>query len=165
MATVNTTYGADIAIGAALTPSTVPSGTESEILADFDAFTYISIEEVTDLGSVGDTSTTVTHLPVKAGRTRKFKGSRDAGEQTITCAYSPDDPGQDAMRAASKTQFDYPFKLTLNDAPTGGTPTEIYYYGKVMANPFNFGGSDTITEMTYTIGINSAVYIVEAATA
>lgn len=160
---VNTTYGADFAIGAALTATTMPDETTSAAaIADFAAFTYTSVEEVTDLGSIGDTSTDVTHLPIKAGRTKHYKGSRNMPEQTIACAYDPTDPGQDAMRAAADTQFDYPIRITLNDAPPGGDPTILYYYGKISAAPFTFGGTDTITAQNFTVLPNSGLYVIEA---
>lgn len=161
---VNTTYGADFAIGPALTPSTTPDETSAAAaIADFAAFTYLSVNEVTDMGSIGDTSTDVTHLPIKAGRTKHYKGSRNMPEQTIACAYDPFDPGQIAMRAAADSQADFPVRIQLDDAPEGGTPSIFYYYAKVSAAPITFGGTDTITAQNFTVLPNSGLYVVEAA--
>lgn len=127
-------------------------------LTDYEADSYIEVGEVEDLGEFGDTAEEVTFTALKDRRTRKFKGSFNAGTITIVCGSDPSDAGQDALRDAFDSDFDYNFKIMLNDAITvGGQPTILYFSGKVMSKGRNVGQVNNVVRQTFAVGINTAI--------
>lgn len=119
---------------------------------------YIEIEEVEDMGSVGDSAEDVTFVAIGNRRVRHLKGPFDAGTQTLTCGRDPLDDGQVQLAAAQRTDFDYAFKIELNDARTANhTKSTMYYAGKVMSNPTNLGNVSNVVRREFTIGIGTAV--------
>lgn len=119
---------------------------------------FIEIEEVEDMGSVGDSAEDVTFTAIGNRRVRHLKGSFDAGTQTITCGRDPLDDGQVQLATAQKTDFDYAFKIELNDARTANhTKSTMYYAGKVMSNPTNLGNVSNVVRREFTVGIGTAV--------
>lgn len=130
---------------------------------DYEADSYVEIGEVEDLGEFGDTAEEVTFTALADRRTRKFKGSFNAGSLTVTCGSDPSDPGQDALIAAFASDFDYNFKVTLNDEVTlGGTPTTLFFAGKVMSKSRNVGQVNNIVKQKYMVGINTEILEVAA---
>lgn len=152
--TVNTAATSTISIG---------TTTVCNNQADYEADSYTLLGEVEDLGEFGDTANEVTFTALNDRRVRKFKGSFDAGTITIVCGYDGTDAGQAAAIAAMAADDNYNFKVTLNDEVTiGGTPTTLYFSGKVMSMPHNVGNVENVVRMTFTVGINSAITIVDA---
>ncbi len=130
---------------------------------DFETDSYTEVGEVEDLGEFGDTAEEVTFTALKDRRTRKFKGSFNAGTLTIVCGADPSDAGQDALRSAFASDFDYNFKVMLNDAVTsGGVPTTLYFRGKVMSKGRNVGQVNNVVRQTFAVGINSEILEVDA---
>lgn len=131
--------------------------------ADYEADSYIEVGEVEDLGEFGDTAEEVTFTALADRRTRKFKGSFNAGTLTIIAGSDPSDAGQDALREAFASDFDYNFKVTLNDEITvGGTPTTLFFSGKVMSKGRNVGQVNNIVRQTFMVGINTEIIEVDA---
>jgi len=129
----------------------------------FAADSYVEVGEIEDLGQVGDEASVITFTSLQDGRVRKFKGPRDAGTMTIVCGDDTSDEGQAAMVAAQETKFDFNMKVILNDAITlDGTPTILYFYGKVMGDRRNIGNVSNIVKMTFNIGVNSPILVVPA---
>jgi hypothetical protein len=127
-------------------------------IEDFEALTWVEVKEITNLGSIGDTSQTITVDTVGEGRTRKLKGTRDSGDASITCAWDPLDPGQVAVRAAEKTSFDYAFKLEANDAADANdTKSVFYWHAKVMSASREQGGPNDVVTMAMTLGNTTAI--------
>lgn len=132
-------------------------------LGDYQADSYIEVGEVEDLGEFGDTAEEVTFTALANRRTRKFKGSFNAGTLTIIAGSDPADAGQQALLDAFDTDFDYNFKVTLNDEVTlGGTPTTMYFSGKVMSKTRNVGQVNNIVRQTFMVGINTEILEVQA---
>lgn len=150
--TVFTTAGAKIHISTVARASTVVD------LATYAALTYTEVKEVQNLGELGDEAATVTFLSVGDSRTRKLKGSRDAGTMTVVCGRDPLDPGQLAMRAAEGTKFEYAFKVTLADAADANDTSSTYYFGALVGSRREgLGGADDVTTITFALLINTEI--------
>jgi hypothetical protein len=148
---VNTAAGATLSIGpvAAATIDTI---------AEFEALTFVEVGEVEDLGEFGDEASEITFTPLSERRVRKYKGSFNAGTMAVTCGSDPADVGQAAMIAAFASDLDYAFQVTLNDQLTlAGTPTILYYRGKVMSKRRNVGNVENVVRQSFNIGINSEI--------
>jgi hypothetical protein len=131
-------------------------------LGQFEADSYIEIEEVEDGGQVGDESAAITFTALKDGRVRKFKGPRDAGTLALVVGKDALDEGQAALIAAEGQKFDYNFKIMLNDQITlGGTPTILYFYAKVMSKRDNVGNVSNVVKTTFNLGVNSPITSVD----
>lgn len=111
--TIFTTAGSKLFIGSALAAQI--SGNLVE--ADFADESWVEIQPLETLGTIGDTSGEVTFGEIGNGRTRKLKGLRDAGNMDVVAAIDYSDPGQIAVLAAEKTPHNYAFRLLLGDAP------------------------------------------------
>ena len=152
--TVQTAAASTLAIG------TTTSATNQ---SEFEADTYATVGEVEDLGEFGDEAEEVTFTSLNDRRTRKFKGSFNAGTITAVAGFDSNDAGQDAMIAAFASDFDYNFRVQLNDNITGGgTPTTMYFRGKVMSKRRNVGNVSNVVRQTFMVGINSAIIEVAA---
>lgn len=139
------------------------TGNEASIITAFAADNYTEVVDVEDLGEFGDEATAVTFTSLKDGRVRKAKGSRDAGTIALVCARVPNDAGQDIMRQAEKSPLDYNLRITLNDKLTeAGDPTVYYMRVKIMSQRTAVGSVDNVIRTTFNLGINSAIYEIEA---
>jgi hypothetical protein len=151
---LNTAAGCRIALG-----GKTGADTETEYKAD----TYVDIGEVEDLGEFGDTFSSVTFTSLRDGRVRKYKGTADAGDLTVTVGLDNGDAGQNALKVAHKdrSKGDYNIKITLNDGDPDATPvinpTTFYLRGKVMNNTVAAGSADNVVRRNVTIGINSDI--------
>lgn len=165
---VNTAAGSDFAI-APQTPSFVTlinddASTEAAIILAAEALAWVSIGEVEDLGEFGDEASEITFTALKNRRVRKFKGTFNAGTITSVAGSDPSDAGQAAMIAAFASDLDYPFRVMLNDKITlGGTPTTLYFVGKVMSKRRNVGSVENVVRQNFPVGINSII-VEDAAT-
>jgi len=130
----------------------------AQTLVNFQADTYTEVGEVEDLGEFGDEAEEITFTALADRRVRKFKGSFDAGTVTVQCGSDPANPGQLALIAALASDLDYNFKIELNDAVTlSGTPTTLFFRGKVMSKRRNVGNVSNIVRQNFNVGINSAI--------
>ncbi|MFS0827595.1 hypothetical protein [Pseudomonas phoenicis] len=131
--------------------------------ADYKKDTYIGIGEIEDLGEFGDTFSSVTFTALDNGRVRKYKGTADAGDLTVTVGLDNGDAGQKAVKTAHKDRGkgDYNVKITLNDGDASATPailpTTFYMRGKVMNNTVAPGAADNVVRRNITIAINSDI--------
>lgn len=148
---VNTASGAKLFIGNA-------NANRNTTLEEFQADSYIEIGEIEDLGEFGDESERIKFTALSDGRTRTFKGPRDAGEMTLIVGDDPSDEGQVALEAAEATPFDYNFRVELNDAVTlGGENSTHYFIGKVFSKRRNVGAANNVVRRNFAIGINSGI--------
>jgi hypothetical protein len=130
------------------------------VVGDFAALSYVAIGNTTNLGDFGDVAAEVTSDEINRQRTRKAKGTRNAGTMTITCNDNPSDAGQAALYAAEQDDADYAFKVVLADVPvSGGAPVGSirYFVAKVMSTPEGLGGANQFASATFTLGINSNI--------
>lgn len=148
---VNTAAGARIFIGSA-------NSNRESVLADYQADSYIEVGEVEDGGEFGDDSERINFTALSDGRTRKFKGPRDAGEMNLVVGDDMTDEGQIALEAAEATSFDYNIRVELNDALTlGGQNSSHYFIAKVFSKKRNVGQANNVVRRTFALGINSAI--------
>jgi hypothetical protein len=156
MAAIFTTTGTKVYIG----PSVA---TEPANAAAYAALSWTEVGFIETLSELGDQSSSVSIAIIGDGRTRKAKGARDAGDFTITCAYVPDDTGQQALIAAEATYSNYAFKAVLpNRLNATGTDEIRYFMGLVMGKRLTTGGNDAIVRQNFPIGVNSEETIVAA---
>ncbi|MDI7864087.1 hypothetical protein MRS76_19240 [Rhizobiaceae bacterium n13] len=156
--TVYATAGAKLYIGG------VKAQQSTDFIAsDFSAEVWVEVEEVEGLGSVGDTSEAISFTSLGDSRTRTFKGPRSAGAMEVVMGIDPADAGQVALIAAEKTKFDYAFRIVLNDAPQGGTPSERLFIAKVMSQAEQFDQANNIMKLNASLGVNSNIVRINAA--
>lgn len=159
MAKLVTTAGSQIAIGDEPMEFT---GTDMTV-SDFDSVDWTDIKGHTDLGALGDTAELVSSNQINVSRTRKAKGVRNAGSKVLLMDVDYSDPGQLALVAAEKTSFTYPFKVVLNDAPPGGTPSERYFLALVMSAEEQFNDASQSVKLSTTLEVDSNIVRVAAA--
>jgi len=151
---LNTAAGCRLAIGTK-TPATTR--------AEYEADTYVDVGEIEELGDFGDTFNSVNFTSLADGRVRKYKGTADAGDMTMTVGLDNGDAGQQAVKTAhaDRTKGNYNIKVTLNDGdPTADPvvlPTTFYYGAKVMNNTVAAGSADNVVRRNVTLGINTDI--------
>lgn len=155
--TIYATNGAKLYIGAALA-----SKSTDFVEADFATQTWVEIGEVEALGTVGDTSAEITFDSISANRTRRLKGTRNAGAMEVVCGIDYEDPGQIALVAAEKTIHDYAFRIVMNDAPAGGTASERLFVAKVGSAAEALETANNVMKLNASLWVNSNVVHVDA---
>jgi hypothetical protein len=157
-----TTAGSKLHIGAVKTYD----GTDF-IETDFTSGTptWTEVGGTTNLGSVGDTATLVTSDRIGESRTRKAKGTRNAGTMEVICDLIPDDAGQIALIAAEKTKSTYAFRLQFPDAPAGGTPSTRYFTALIMSTSEQFDEANSAMKLVVSLDVDSNIVRIPAAEA
>lgn len=125
--------------------------------ADFTGQTWTEIGETESLGSVGDTSSEITFDSINASRTRRLKGTRNAGTMEIVCGLDPDDAGQLAAIAAERAAGDYAFRVVLSDGVS-----ERMFIAQVGGASEQFDSANSVTKLNLTLWVNSNVVKVAA---
>ena len=152
MSRISTTSGAKLYIG-----TTLAIG-EGSPPAEYDDDTYVEVGEIENLGEIGDESPLVPFTAIGDARTRKLKGARDAGTMTVVVGRDPLDAGQEAMKDAERTKYDYNFKLEFADAPSEDYSDSVMYFtGKVASQRTQLGANDDVTKVSFQIAVNSDV--------
>lgn len=133
--------------------------------ADFASETFTEIAGVTDMGSHGDAGEIITSKHINATRVRKIKSPiRDGGQKELVVDFDSADPGQQAVVAASLTEYPYAFKVVFNDAPSpGGTGSIRYFTGFVMSVVEGVGSASDALKRTIAIEVDSNLVSVAAA--
>ena len=159
---VATAAGAKIYISSAVSTSTTQG--------QFEAETWIEVEQTESIGEFGDTTTPVQFIGLGDARVQKIKGSLDAGTLSVVSAFNELADGspitgqfQMLTAANNTTSSNYAFKITLNDASTGsplGTDTTFYFLGQVGTFVRSAPGADEILRVTSEVRINSAIITV-----
>lgn len=157
--TLYATAGAKLEIGGPL-----DDGGEDLVAADFtgQALLWKEIKELEALGSLGDTSQSVTASIIGRGRDYLGKGTRSAGTMEVVAIIDNDDAGQLAAIAAERTPYDYAFRLTLPDAPPGGTGSQRLFIAKVMSASEAFDQANALMKLNISLGVNSNVVRIDA---
>ena len=131
--------------------------TETAVAAD----TYVLIDGIRTIGNFGDTAQVITVDEVSDGRTRKAKGTSNAGTMELTCSKRSLDPGQIALDAAAASQDSFNINIEL---PQGdGTFETTYLTALVMSNPVGLGGPNDTQTKTYSLELNEAPLTVDPA--
>ncbi|MFC3704476.1 hypothetical protein ACFOOL_06885 [Devosia honganensis] len=141
-------------------PDTINAMSDGDAINFFAAINdWLEVEEKEDIGTIGDTSESINFTAIADKRVRKLKGPKDAGTQSIVVGRDPLDDGQEALIAAEGTDFNYPFKIELNDARTAGhSKSVLYYAGLVMSKANNLGNVSNVVRRNFDVGINTAVF-------
>lgn len=160
MSNLFATAGAKLHIGAAL----AFTGTDFTT-SDFSGQSWVEVKGLTNLGSAGDSAELVTSNQIGISRTRKLKGSRNAGSMQIVADLDYADAGQLALIAAEKTDKAVAFKVIFDDAPTGGTPSERYFVALVMSAGEQWNEANSVMALNATLEIDSNIVRVAAAEA
>ena len=156
--TIFASNGAKTFIG---TTITVPVLDMTE--ASFAGQTWVEIGETENLGTFGDTAAEITFDSISANRTRRMKGTRNAGNLELVCGLDYADAGQVDLLAAEKARGEYAFKLVLNDAPAGGTPSERYFVASVASAVEALDAANNVMKLQATLWVNSNIVKVDAA--
>ena len=133
------------------------------VLADFAGQSWVEINWLETIGEFGDESSEITFDAIGENRTQKLKGVRNAGNMDLVMGIVEDDPGQLALLSAEESANDFAFKVVFNNAPSGGTPGERYFIGKVMTARERLDTANNVARRGGRVGINSNVVRVAAA--
>lgn len=155
--TVFATNGAKIYIGGTIT---VTSADLNE--ASFTGQTWTQIKEVENLGTFGDTAAEITFDSIDANRTRRIKGTRNAGSLDLVCGIDYADAGQIALIAAEATIHDYAFRVVFDDAPAGGTPSERMFAAKVASVAEALDAANNVMKLNGSLWVNSNIVRIAA---
>jgi hypothetical protein len=140
--TIQSAAGASIGISAAA-PATYN-------VAGYEALTYTTIGEVTDLGEFGREYNLITHNPIDTRATKKLKGSYNEGQISLTVAFDPADAGQILAKTASTSDNDHYFRITLQNG------VKYYFPAKVMNFKIGVGSVDNVVTATIPLEITSS---------
>lgn len=135
--------------------------------SEYEADTYTEIEQVESIGTFGDNAAEVTFTGLGDARVQKKKGSRDAGNITISGALDTTaidgSPlgGQGFLLAASEdtSSSDYNFKVVYNDSGLGDASPEAgttrYFSGQVATFQESIEGADNVLMFSSEVRINT----------
>lgn len=151
------TAGAKLYIGGPLSPKQTDF-----VLADFNAQSWVEVSWCENLGKVGDESAGIKFDSIGNARTQKLKGNKDAGMQQVVCGRDHTDEGQDNLIQAQATDFSYAFKLELDDATAGGTPSARYYIAKVQSASEQLDTANNVVKLNAGLDIDSNIVKVNA---
>lgn len=152
------TMGTDVYIGQVKASQSTPF-----VAGDFAGQSWTPIGWLESIGEFGDESSEITFDAIGEGRTQKLKGIRNAGNMDLVMGIVDDDAGQIALLAAEAEIDDYAFKVVFNNAPSGGTPAERYFIGKVMTARERLDTANNVARRGGRIAINSNVVRVDSA--
>lgn len=137
---VRTTAGSTLAVSAVY-PATQDA-------AGYNALTYITVGEITDLGSgIGKKYNVVNHSPVGNRKLIKIKGSYNNGTMALKMGRDATDAGQAALLTARDSDLYYSIKITFQDG------TKNYFQALVTEFTVSLSTVDTITERAVSLEI------------
>ncbi|MCE6960578.1 hypothetical protein LAZ40_16255 [Cereibacter sphaeroides] len=128
----------------------------------FAAQSWTEIKELESLGTFGDSASEITFEAINQARTKRLKGTRNAGSMDIVCGLDYSDAGQLALIAAEKTISDYAFRVVFNDAPAGGTPSERLFIAKVASASEGLDTGNSVMKLNASLWINSNIVRINA---
>lgn len=111
--------GSKFYIGAAV--YSIPN--EDVVASDFASVVWTQVKGWSQMGDITDNQAEITESVIDLGRDLSTKGTFNAPRQNHRFIPIVDDPGQLAMRAAARTNYNYPMKVEWDDAPPAKTST------------------------------------------
>jgi hypothetical protein len=144
----------NVAAGTKLFISSTPIASSAD-LATYQAASYVEVKGIEDLGEFGDEAEVITFTTLEDSRVRKLKGTSNAGAIELVVGRDAADPGQIALRAATKTRDTYGFKIALDDAPDAGTPSTFYFAALVMSGRVQLGTANDVVKQAFNLEIDS----------
>lgn len=141
-----------------------PEQSADVVAADFTPVAWVEVGKWTSMGPYGDSAQLITTDLIGEGRTKKMKGTRNAGSMANTFAVDASDEGQIKMLEASQTLENYAFQIELNDSGggTGAVNSKRQFYGLVMQSQEAGGGANTVQTLNATVEINSNIVTIDA---
>ena len=133
--------------------------TPADTIAEFEALAWVEIKGIANAPEYGDERVLVTSTELGDSRTRKGKGTADAGEMTLTCNVIPNDAGQIALIAAFAANGAFAFKVDRNDKlnATGANGLD-FFYALVRSERLPGGDANAIQQQTFICPIDSQIY-------
>jgi len=116
----------------------------------YEALTYTTVGEITDLGEFGREYSLVTHNPVGNRGTQKFKGSFNEGTMNLTIGLDTGDAGQTLMQTASMADIAYSFEVEMQNGD------KYYFQAMVMSFKVNIGSVDSMTTASVTLELTTS---------
>ena len=118
-------------------------------VAGYGALTFTNIGNIEDGGEHGREYAEVTFNPIDTRATRKFKGSFNEGNKTLSIGYNSDDAGMAILKTALNDDDNYAFEVEYPDGDID------YFVAKVMTLTKATGGVDSIRMASVTLGIDT----------
>ena len=149
------------------TPEAIALPTGDADASTFSGIDWVEIDGWETHGAIGDAAELITTQLINKARDIKQKGTRNASSMENRFATIRTNVGQIALRAAERTNRNYPFRILGNDAPATGaspTPTTQFFIGMVLTARDMGGTANTIEMLESTIEVNTNIVTVAAAT-
>lgn len=131
---------------------------------EFAGLTWVQIKGVGNHGETGSSTNILNYDTWDTDVIQKSKGMTNAGDPEIELARNPSDAGQDALRAAALTNFNYAFKIERNDKPDANVnskPTTVYNRGLVTGPRTPNGRNEDFDLEVYTLGLQQRQIVVD----
>lgn len=139
--TVKSSAGSTLAICASQ-PSTYDA-------SGYNALTWTSVGEVTNIGEFGRMYELLKHNAIAVRSTVKKKGTYDEGQLALQLGLDTDDAGQILMKAAAASDNDYSIRVVTQNGD------KYYMQAQVMSFKPNVGGPNQITGASAALEITS----------
>lgn len=129
-------------------------------VSGYAALTYTEIKNVETISGLDDIQNFTQFTGLSDSRTRDLKTTRAGQAVTISCAFDPDDAGQDAVRVAALVtlQTQYHFKVLYNDAGASKA-TSVFWSGPVGNHSFPGGGVEDVSTVEYSLRNNTGFVV------
>ena len=127
--------------------------------AGFEALTFETVGEITDMGEYGPEYEVVTHNPLDTRRTVKRKGTVNDGALTMQLGRDPSNAGQTILIAGvdgAARDTIHSFVVTLQDG------TKQYSTGQIFSYTTNVGSVNQITGASVTVELDNQIIEVAA---
>lgn len=124
------------------------------------AATWVQIKRVGSIGDIDVKAGVIDATALEDSYKRKLKGILDYGNIAVGFHRVQGDAGQEDLKEAAEdlTQALYPFKVQLDDQPSGGTsPTKYTFKGMVTSFGAGLSGPSALIAGKATIEIDGAV--------
>lgn len=137
--------------------------------AEFTGQSWTEIKCLENLGTVGDTANEITFDGINcggdSGRTMRFKGTRNAGTMELIFGLDYSNAGQAALLAAEANDNEnFAFRIVLNDAPEGGTPSERLFAAVVGGAQEAYDSANSVVKLQASLWVNSNIVRINAST-
>lgn len=139
-----------------------PEQSADVVAGDFTSVVWIEVKKWTSMGAYGDSAQLITTDLIGEGRTKKQKGTKNAGSMANVFATDTTDAGQQKMLVAAQSYDNYAFKIEMNDKGALTNNSIREFYGLVMQAQQAGGGANTIQSLNATVEINSNIVAVAA---
>ncbi len=150
--------------GSSITTSGTQSGVHTatrgpvDSAEEYSVLTWTEVGETSTLGEFGDQKDIVMFRALADARQRKLAGIADAGEVPVVVGRDPFNIGQQTLRAAARTKFEYAFKIQAADNLDANDTPSVFYFGAIVgsAREAPGDGSEAWTT-TFNLAVNTDV--------